>query len=115
MQAKENLQLSKGEFDFESIVESESFQQLTSSKRKFIVPLTVFFLSVYITLPLLTSYSTVLEIPAIGSITWVWVYAMGLFIMTWILCMLYVRKSARMDKMAKDILYKNKMEGGNEY
>lgn len=101
------------EHDFEAIVESEQFKQLTGAKKKFIVPLTIFFLSVYITLPLLTSYSHILEIPAIGSISWVWVYAIGLFIMTWTLCMLYVRKSASLDQMAKEILCKNKLKGGS--
>ncbi|WP_075981669.1 DUF485 domain-containing protein [Bacillus massilinigeriensis] len=98
--------------DFERIASSEKYQQLKKEKTKFIVPLTIFFLAVYILLPILTSYTKVLHQPAIGSITWVWLYALSLFIVTWILCHVYVNKAAKFDESAKAILDENQLKGG---
>ena len=79
-------------YDFVQIANSSKFKQLMSQKKKFLIPLTVFFLLFYFMLPILTSYTTILNKPAIGSITWTWVYAFAQFIMTWVLSMIYVRK-----------------------
>ncbi|MGV2788144.1 DUF485 domain-containing protein, partial [Clostridium perfringens] len=45
----------------------------------------------------------VLNHPAIGPITWAWVFAFAQFIMTWVLCILYSRKAAQFDRMVDDI------------
>ncbi|WP_151697928.1 DUF485 domain-containing protein [Weizmannia acidilactici] len=63
-----------------------------AEKKKFIVPLTAFFLVFYFSLPVLTSYSKVLNRPYAGDITWTWVFAISQIVMTWILCTVYVRK-----------------------
>lgn len=91
--------------DFEGIAKSEKFGQLMNEKKRFLVPLTIFFLVFYFMLPILTSYSTILNTPAIGPITWTWVYAFAQFIMTWVLCMIYVRKATRFDQMADEIVH----------
>lgn len=92
------------ETDFVKVVESQSFKNLMHNKKTFIVPLTIFFLIFYFLLPILTSYSDVLENPAIGDISWAWIFAIGQFIMTWTLCTLYVRKSNFFDKQANEIV-----------
>lgn len=98
-------------YDFVQIANSSKFKQLMSQKKKFLIPLTVFFLLFYFMLPILTSYTTILNKPAIGSITWTWVYAFAQFIMTWVLSMIYVRKAIKFDKLAADIVEENQMEG----
>ncbi|KMK78329.1 hypothetical protein AB990_01415 [Alkalihalobacillus pseudalcaliphilus] len=75
-----------------------------NAKKRFLVPTVIFFLVFYFSLPILTSFTTILETPAIGSITWTWVYAFAQFIMTWTLCMMYVRKATKFDEMADDII-----------
>ncbi|WP_084375009.1 DUF485 domain-containing protein [Neobacillus soli] len=92
------------ESDYSSIVQSPSFQQLLSEKKKFIIPITIFFFCFYFALPILTSYSTVLNHKFIGSITWAWVFAFLQFVMTWVLCMLYSKKAARFDKLANTVI-----------
>ncbi|MEK4030057.1 MULTISPECIES: DUF485 domain-containing protein [Bacillaceae] len=89
---------------YESIAESPKFKQMVKSKTKFLVPLSIFFLLFYFSLPLLTSYSTILNKPAIGSISWVWIFAFAQFIMTWALSMIYVKKANQFDQMSDDIL-----------
>jgi uncharacterized membrane protein (DUF485 family) len=98
-------------YDFVQIANSSKFKQLMSQKKKFLIPLTVFFLLFYFMLPILTSYTTILNKPAIGSITWTWVYAFAQFIMTWVLSMIYVRKAMKFDELAADIVEENQMEG----
>ncbi|WP_091260155.1 DUF485 domain-containing protein [Aneurinibacillus thermoaerophilus] len=90
--------------DYTAIAQSKKFKSLIQAKRNFIVPMCVFFIIFYYTLPILTSYSNILNIPAIGSITWAWLYAFGQFIMTWALCMIYTRKASSFDKLADEII-----------
>lgn len=97
------------ESDYSSIVNSSSFQTLLSEKKKFIIPITIFFFCFYFALPILTSYTTILNHKFIGSITWAWVFAFLQFIMTWGLCMLYSKKAARFDELANQVVE----EGGN--
>lgn len=100
--AKE-LHQTKDHIDYEKIAGSPKFKRLIQQKKRFLVPLTIFFLVFYFTLPILTSYTTILNQPAIGSITWTWIYAFAQFIMTWTLCMIYVKKAAGFDKEADEI------------
>jgi uncharacterized membrane protein (DUF485 family) len=92
------------ESDYTSIAQSQSFQTLLSEKKKFIIPVTIFFFCFYFALPILTSYTTVLNRPFIGSITWAWVFAFLQFIMTWGLCMLYSKKAAKFDQLADKVV-----------
>ncbi|MDR7002709.1 DUF485 domain-containing protein [Neobacillus niacini] len=102
--AKHNI-----ESDYSKIVQSSSFQTLLSEKKKFIIPVTIFFFCFYFALPILTSYSTVLNHKFIGSITWAWVFAFLQFVMTWGLCILYSKKAAKFDDMANQVI----REGSN--
>lgn len=102
----EVLQQKQPKYDFEKIAGSQDFKHLLSSKKKFLIPSTIIFLSFYFLLPILTSYTTILNTPAIGSISWTWIYSLGLFIMTWVLCMVYVKKAVKFDSMADEIIEK---------
>ena len=101
----------KGDIDFARVAQSSRFRTLTGKKKKFILPLTVFFLVFYFSLPILTSYTNVLERPAIGDISWAWIYAVAQFIMTWVLCIVYVRRFQKFDKDAEEII-ETEIKGG---
>lgn len=92
------------QLNYEEIVQKPKFKKLMDNKKKFIVPYTIFFLVFYFSLPILTSYTNILNKPAIGDISWVWIFALAQFIMTWTLCIIYVRRFARFDEDAEDIL-----------
>jgi uncharacterized membrane protein (DUF485 family) len=94
---------------YSDIVKSQRFKTLMRSKKRFILPLTLFFLAFYFTLPILTSYTKVLNEPAFGPVSWAWVFAFAQFIMTWVLCMLYSRKAVKFDQMIEEI---RKEQGG---
>lgn len=112
----ENQQLKEEvekKIDYEQIANSNQFKRLMHQKKKFIVPLTVFFLVFYFLLPILTSYTTFLNTPVFGDISWVWVFAFAQFIMTWVLCSIYVKKATSFDQQADQIIEDQMKEGGN--
>ncbi|MQR84568.1 DUF485 domain-containing protein [Bacillus megaterium] len=89
--------------DYTEIVQSASFQKLLKQKRNFILPLSLFFLAFYFTLPVLTAYTTVLNKPAFASMTWAWVFAFAQFVMTWTLCILYTKRASKFDELVDTI------------
>jgi uncharacterized membrane protein (DUF485 family) len=89
--------------NYSEIAKSGKFQTLLKRKRQFILPLSLFYFAFYFLLPILTSYSKVLNHSAIGPISWAWVFAFAQFIMTWVLCIVYSKKAARFDSMVQDI------------
>lgn len=97
--------LEHNEPDYSKVVQSDSFQHLIAMKRKFIISMSAVFLIFYFTLPILTSYSTILNHSAIGSITWAWLLAFAQFIMTWVLTSLYSKKARQFDNLAANIIH----------
>lgn len=90
--------------DYELIEKSPKFRELMGKKKMFLLPSTILFLGLYILFPLIISYSDVLNHSFIGDISWSWVYALGLFVMTWVLVTVYMRKAAQFDRMATETL-----------
>lgn len=88
---------------YSEIAQSPQFKNLLRKKKRFLLPMSIFFFAYYFLLPLLTSYSTVLNKPALGPISWAWVFAFSQFIMTWVLCIIYSKKSNAYDKIIQDI------------
>lgn len=103
-QTDSNITTSQNGVNFEKVAASQKFKALTSKKAKFIVPMSIFFLIFYFMLPILTSYTNILEKTAIGDISWAWIYATAQFIMAWVLCIVYVKKFQSFDKDANDII-----------
>src|SRR5699024_3084286 len=98
--------------DYEEVARSRKFKQLMNERKKFIIPFTIFFIVFYFMLPILTSYTTILNTPVIGDITWVWVYAFAQFVMTWVLSIIYIRKAAVFDKKSNEIIEEQLDKGG---
>lgn len=96
------------EQEYVNISESQEFKTLSKRKAKFIVPMSITFLVLYFLLPLLSSFTQVLDGKAIGHVTWIWIYSLGLFIMVWTFTVIYVKKAATFDKAADDINAKAK-------
>ncbi|MGN1400582.1 MAG: DUF485 domain-containing protein [Bacillus sp. (in: firmicutes)] len=90
--------------EYTEIVQSVKFQRLLAEKKKFIIPFTIFFFCFYFALPIMTSYTTILNTPFIGSITWAWAFAFLQFIMTWSFCMIYSKKARKFDEISEEIL-----------
>ena len=87
----------RNDINYEAIDRLESFNQFVKKKNTFLFSVAAAFLTFYILLPIL-AFTSVLQQQAIGSITWVWVYSLALFIMTVALCTLYVKMASKFDK-----------------
>ena len=94
----------KIEANYKDIVQSSQFKKLMKSKKAFIIPITIVFSLFYFSLPLLTSYTTVLNKQAFGPVTWAWVFAFAQFVMTWTICFLYSKRANTFDEESKQIL-----------
>lgn len=90
--------------DYSQILQSDSFQNLLSEKRRFIVPISIFFMAFFFALPIMTSYSKVLNQEAFGGINWAWIFAAGQFIMTWTLVTVYSSRAKKFDRMVDEII-----------
>jgi uncharacterized membrane protein (DUF485 family) len=88
---------------YSAIAKSPKFQLLLRQKKRFILSLSVFFFAFYFLLPILTSYSKVLNHPAFGPVSWAWVFAFAQFIMTWVLCTVYSRRAAQFDRTVEEL------------
>ncbi|MGE6630473.1 DUF485 domain-containing protein [Bacillus sp. NPDC077027] len=103
--------MSEKHVHYRKVAASEDFRKLLEEKRRFIVPMTIFFFLFYFSLPVATSYFTFLNTPAIGPISWAWLFAITQFIMTWTLCGLYAKKAARFDRYVSAL---KKLESGDD-
>src|SRR5699024_1126201 len=92
------------EIDYTEVVKSNKFKKLISDMKKFIIHDTIYLLILYFLLPIATSYTTFLNKPAIVDISWIWLFAFAQFVMTFALCIVYVKKSAAFDVQAEEII-----------
>ena len=90
--------------DFEAIEASAGFRELMKKKKSFLISTTVLFLGLYLLFNFIISYTDWLNAPFIGDISWVWVFAFGLFAMTWILVTVYMKRAEKFDEMAHNTL-----------
>jgi len=99
--------------DYHAIEAMESFNSFVKKKNTFLFSITAVFLILYILLPIL-AFQPVLQQKFFGNITGVWVYSAGLFIMTIVLCTVYVKKAASFDKAAAAVLEEYHAKGENK-
>lgn len=90
--------------NYEEIAKSEKFKELLNARKRFTVAVTMIFISFALLLPILTLDTDILTKPAIGAMSWAWVYAFAQFVMTGIICHLYVKKAAYFDTLAEEVL-----------
>lgn len=95
----ENLLTGERDNEWTRLGRTSAFQELVKSKKAFVVPATIFFMIFYFGLPVLTGFTTVLNAPAIGPISWAYVYAFAQFVMTWTLLHMYINRANRWDEL----------------
>lgn len=94
-------------YNWNAIANHPEFAALKKAKLRFIVPGTIFFLVYYMTLPVLVGFfPEAMKAPVWGKVNWAYIFALSQFIMTWVVCALYVRTAKRWDKMNADLLAK---------
>jgi uncharacterized membrane protein (DUF485 family) len=100
--------------DWDRVAATAEFKRLLASKRKFIIPATIFFVVYYFALPVLVGYAPRLMARQVfGVINLAYLFALSQFFMAWIIAALYVRAAARWDEMAAQIIARlSELRGG---
>ena len=94
-------------FDWAAIAADPGFAALKRAKLRFIIPGTIFFLIYYMTLPVLVGFfPEAMKTPVWGKVNWAYAFALSQFIMTWVLCAMYVRAARKWDIMNSELLAK---------
>lgn len=92
--------------DWDRIAASDAFKALLKAKAKFILPATLFFIVYYFALPVLVGWFPELMEKRIGPVNLAYVFALSQFFMAWALAYVYLRKAAKFDAQAKEIVSK---------
>ena len=72
---------------------------------RFIVPATIFFVVYYFALPVLVGYARpFMEQRVFGAVNIAYLFALSQFFVAWIIAALYVRAAGRFDRMADDVV-----------
>jgi uncharacterized membrane protein (DUF485 family) len=90
--------------DWDRIAAGEEFKGLLASKRRFIVPATIFFVAYYFALPVLVGYAPQLMDTRLLGVNLAYLFALSQFFMAWAVAALYVRAAGGWDETARRII-----------
>jgi uncharacterized membrane protein (DUF485 family) len=94
-----------GQTVWDRVAESHQFKHLMATKRTFVIPAFVFFLTYYFLLPVLVGYApNFMSIKIWGNVNIAYVFALSQFFMAWVVAALFIRASDNFDKLSKDII-----------
>jgi uncharacterized membrane protein (DUF485 family) len=83
---------------------SAGFARLLAAKRRFVLPSFIFFVLYYFALPISVSQFPELMRSRFFGVTLAYWFALSQFVMAWTLAWLYVRRAARFDAAAAELL-----------
>ena len=91
--------------EWDRIATSRQFRDLLAVKRLFIVPALAFFLLYYFVLPVLVGYAPkLMGARVFSTVTVGYLFALSQFLVGWLIAGLYLRASAKFDRLTRDIL-----------
>jgi uncharacterized membrane protein (DUF485 family) len=90
--------------DWDRVAAEAEFNGLLASKRRFIVPATVFFVVYYFALPVLVGYAPRLMDTRVLGVNIAYLFALSQFFMAWAVAALYVRAAGGWDETARRII-----------
>ncbi|HEY0170255.1 MAG TPA: DUF485 domain-containing protein [Pyrinomonadaceae bacterium] len=91
--------------DWDGVAAQEEFKGLLASKRRFIVPATIFFVVYYFALPLLVGYAPgLMRRRVFGPLNLAYLFALSQFLMAWAVAAAYVRAAGGWDETARRII-----------
>jgi uncharacterized membrane protein (DUF485 family) len=91
--------------EWDRIAATKQFKDLMATKKVFIVPAFVFFVTYYFALPILVGYApNLMSTKVIGPVNLAYLFALSQFFVAWLIAWLYVRAASGFDELAKDII-----------
>jgi uncharacterized membrane protein (DUF485 family) len=90
---------------WEQLAASPGFKALLRSKRRFILPATIFFIVYYFALPITVGYfPQMMKRKVAGPVNLAYLFALSQFVMAWVLAWLYTRAASRFDDLAREVI-----------
>jgi uncharacterized membrane protein (DUF485 family) len=84
-----------------ALADEPEFRALQRSRRRFVLPATIFFIAYYFALPLSVGLlPNLMSRPVLGPLTLAYCFALSQFAMAWILLGLYLYRARRFDLLA---------------
>jgi uncharacterized membrane protein (DUF485 family) len=84
-----------------SVAAEPEFRALVRSRRRFVIPATIFFIAYYFALPISVGlWPDAMSRPVLGPLTLAYCFAFSQFVMTWTLLALYLLRARRFDAEA---------------
>jgi uncharacterized membrane protein (DUF485 family) len=90
--------------DWDRIAAEPEFRELLAAKRRFIVPMTIFFVVYYFALPVLVGYAPRLMERRVLGLNVAYLFALSQFFMAWIVAAFYVRAAGGWDEVARRVV-----------
>lgn len=92
----------KGSSQLDQVARTSAFEELVRKKKAFLVPAVIFYLVLYMSMPILGGFTTVLNVQAVGEVTWAFIYALAQFPMVLIVCHLYRNQANKWDRLVDE-------------
>ncbi|MFS0554249.1 DUF485 domain-containing protein [Brevibacillus sp. 179-C9.3 HS] len=97
----------------QSMTKSSQYRLLLQKKKRFLIPITLFFLLFYFSLPVfITFVPEWMNLPVYGSITLAWIFAVSQCLMTLFLASIYMWKARQFDRIVSELVPQAKREDG---
>jgi uncharacterized membrane protein (DUF485 family) len=89
---------------WEALAAEPGFRALVRSRRRFVIPATIFFVAYYLALPISVGFAPqAMSRPVLGPLTLAYCFALSQFAVAWILLALYLRAARSFDLAAARI------------
>jgi uncharacterized membrane protein (DUF485 family) len=93
-----------GPTPWDALAAEPEFRALVRSRRRFVIPATIFFIAYYLALPISIGwFPNTMSRPVLGPLSLAYCFALSQFAMAWILLALYLRRSRSFDLRAARI------------
>ncbi len=97
--------------EWHALAAEPEFRALLASRRRFVVPATIFFVVYYFALPVLAGFAPqFMSRPVAGPLTLAYAFAISQFAMAWILLALYLWQARSFDLQAARIRHRESHE-----
>ncbi len=103
-EANDEAELDRQAEVWEKVAHQPEFEQLLTTKARFIVPACAFFLVYYFALIILVGWFPELAKKKLGPANLAYWFALSQFFMAWIVAWLYVRAAGRFDRLSDELL-----------
>ena len=89
---------------WDELAEEPEFRALVRSRRRFVIPATIFFIVYYLALPISVGFfPQAMSRPVAGPLTLAYCFALSQFAMAWLLLALYLQRARGFDVQAARI------------